>query len=282
MLHLLDDWPNWKTCDQRPNAGQIEVLPGGLTNQSFILHLTRDDYVLRVEAGNSQELGIQRDTEYLIHQQAALLGLVPKILYRSCGDNKYWIRRYITGEVLQRDTLSDAQLSDMTAMLTKLHQVHADERIPRLSVSGKAARYWFAIQQRAEANISQDLQQLFVYLQQQLAAAPNGRLCICHMDPTLGNWIASETGLQLVDWEYAALGHPLWDLAMMVQGAQLNSRQQALVLQRYYGSQRYDRYQWQYAQTQMKYLTALWNAAQGVWSLRQLEAYLMTLRAVDL
>ena len=282
MLHLLDDWAKWKACDRRPDIGQIEPLPGGLTNQSFILHLDNGDYVLRLEAGNSDELDIHRDVEYLVHQQAAVLGLVPKILYRSRDDDKYWIRQYLDGEVVRGDTLNDNVLDEMARLLHKLHQVHADERIPVLSISAKAQRYWLAIQQHANGQLPTELDVLYQRLQRVLSRAPDDTLCICHMDPTLGNWIKTTNGLQLVDWEYAALGHPLWDLAALVQDAKLNEQQQQRLLDQYFSGEGFDRHAWRHAQTQMKYIAALWYAAQGIWSLRELETYLLTLAAVDL
>lgn len=282
MLHLLDDWAKWKACDRRPDIGQIEPLPGGLTNQSFILHLDNGDYVLRLEAGNSDELDIHRDVEYLVHQQAAVLGLVPKILYRSRDDDKYWIRQYLDGEVVRGDTLNDNVLDEMARLLHKLHQVHADERIPVLSISAKAQRYWLAIQQHASGQLPPELDALYQRLQRFLSRAPDDTLSICHMDPTLGNWIKTTNGLQLVDWEYAALGHPLWDLAALVQDAKLSEQQQQRLLNHYFSGEGFDRHAWRHAQTQMKYIAALWYAAQGIWSLRELETYLLTLAAVDL
>ena len=282
MLHLLDDWHRWNACDSRPQPGQIEALPGGLTNQSFILHLDKGDYVLRIEAGNTHELDIHRDTEYLVHQQAALLGLVPPIIYRSCDDDKYWIRKYLPGKVLSIKDVSDDVLLEMVSLLKKLHQVDADERIPSLSISAKAERYLFAIRQRANGLLPEELENLLQQTQQYLADTPDNSRCICHMDPTLGNWINTPKGLQLVDWEYAAVGHPLWDLAAICQDAKLNERQQQLMLQHYFAANSWDKESWRYAKTQMSYLAALWYAAQGIWNSRELEIYLLGLKAVHL
>lgn len=282
MLHLLDDWQEWNASDSRPQPQQIETLPGGLTNQSFILHLERGDYVLRVEAGNSDELDINRNSEYLVHQQAALIGLVPRIIYRSCKDDKYWIREYLPGSVLTSEDLTDETLLTMVDMLKKLHQLDADERIPSISVKAKAERYILPIRQLANGMLPESLETLLAELQQCLAKAPDNKRCICHMDPTLGNWIKTGRGLQLVDWEYAGVGHPLWDLAAIYQDARLNDHQQKLMLNHYFSGEGWSRDDWNYAKAQMNYLAALWYAAQGIWNLRELETYLLSLKAVNL
>lgn len=292
MLQLLDDWRRWNTCDHRPNAGQVEVLPGGLTNQSFILHLDRGDFVLRLEAGNSRALDIHRDVEYRIHQQAALIGLVPKVLYRSSddatGNNKhYWIREYLHGNVLTPDDLDDSTLAEMARLLRKLHSLPADDDIPVLSLADKGQAYLETIIRNGTA--SDELIALIHALLQQYQSPPGKTRCLCHMDPTLGNWIRTARGLQLVDWEYAAQGHPLWDLAAIVQDVHLSEAQQQVLLGHYFDGlpgrsaaprkYGYDKKKWQYAKTQINLIAALWYGAQQLWSLHELESYLLGLQA---
>ena len=292
MLQLLDDWRRWNTCDHRPNAGQVEVLPGGLTNQSFILHLDRGDFVLRLEAGNSRALDIHRDVEYRIHQQAALIGLVPKVLYRSSDDavgnsKHYWIREYLQGNVLTPDDLDDATLAEIARLLRKLHSLPADDDIPVLSLADKGRAYLETITHNGAA--SGELIALIHTLLQQYQSPPGKTRCLCHMDPTLGNWIRTARGLQLVDWEYAAQGHPLWDLAAIVQDVHLSEAQHQVLLGHYFddlpgrttapGKHGYDKKKWQYAKTQINLIAALWYGAQQLWSLRELESYLLGLQA---
>lgn len=280
MLHVLGDWQYWNICTQAPAADQAEPLPGGLTNQSFLLHLDGGDYVLRLEAGNSEALDIHRDVEYRIHQTAALAGLVPKILYRSRDNNRYWIREYLPGHLLSIDQLTAACLEEMVLLLKKLHSLPVDNDIPRLSIADKAERYWQVIlaaetEPGALATLKADLQNM-------LEQPPGSRVCLCHLDPTLGNWVRTERGLQLLDWEYASLGHPLWDLAAICQDARLSDEQQEAMLKAYGFSLRgHKKRQWQQAKAQMNYLAALWYCAQGIWNARELETYLLTLRALN-
>lgn len=279
MLHLLDDWALWGATHKKPDAGQIEPLPGGLTNQSFILHLDQGDFVLRVEAGNSRQLDIHRDVEFRIHQIAARAGLVPEVLYRSCDDDRYWIRRYLTGEVLTPQDLTSECLREMVQLLKQLHSLPVDDDIPRLSIADKAERYWSAICERGDSNAA--LAELMTDLQRELAPPPDNRLCLCHMDPTLNNWVRTAAGLQLVDWEYSACGHPFWDLVIVCQEARLSEEQEAVLLQAYgISSHGADFKRWQHAKAQMNYLSGLWYCVQRIWTPRELETYLLTLRAL--
>lgn len=280
MLQLLDDWPQWNLTSQKPQPGQIELLPGGLTNQSFMLHLSSGDYVLRLEAGNSGELDINREREYQIHQQAAAAGLVPEIIFRSQGKHKYWIRRYIAGELLTPETLNQDTLIQMVQALRRLHQLPVSGDLPLISLTQKGGRYLqtIAAQQSAPAGLLTLAEQLL----QQFEPLPDSQPCVCHLDPTLGNWIRTAHGLQLLDWEYAGLAHPLWDLAALCQDVHLSEYHQQQLLDHYFGAGQWRSSQWRYARNQMALLAALWYGAQQIWSLPELETYLLSLQAVNL
>ena len=43
----------------------------------------------------------------------------------------------------------------------------------------------------------------------------------CHVDPSVANWLVEGDRLLLLDWEYAANGDPLWDLADLAEDARL-------------------------------------------------------------
>ena len=61
------------------------------------------------------------------------------------------------------------------------------------------------------------------------------QLCLCHNDPLAANLI--DTGKQLVpiDWEYAAAGDPLFDLAVLIQHHELQPELSGRLLQTYFG-----------------------------------------------
>jgi thiamine kinase-like enzyme len=51
---------------------------------------------------------------------------------------------------------------------------------------------------------------------------------LCHHDPHLGN-VIGEPGV-LIDWEYAALGHPLFDLAFVIEYHALDGQAESALL----------------------------------------------------
>ncbi|MCD8521716.1 MAG: phosphotransferase [Saccharospirillaceae bacterium] len=279
---ILNDWPQWKLCSEAPAPDNISPLPGGLTNHCYRLRLPEGEYVLRVEGRNSRALDINRAAELKVHHLVADHGLTPAIRFRS-ETRHYWIRDYVPGMPLTQQQLHLPLLLTMAQQLQQLHQLPSPPGVPALSISEKAGRYWDTITAQcavmdASSVAAEELLALRGPLQSLLSGAPDNQRCLCHMDPTAPNWIqTADSKLVLLDWEYAAIGHPLWDLAALLQGVDLSADDEQTLLQAY-GLKHYRG--WEFAKTQMSYLAALWYRAQGLWSDRELIAYLNGLKAL--
>ncbi|PVZ67792.1 choline/ethanolamine kinase family protein [Pelagibaculum spongiae] len=287
LQRILKDWPLWQLAGIAPKMADLQPIAGGLTNQSFYFSCGGEgggesggDYLLRVEAENTQQLDIDRQAEWRAQQLAADAGICPKILYRNTQKH-YWIRRYFRGQTLSENrssqSPSQSQIQQLAGCLKKLHQLPIDDSLPRLNIASKAEKYWQVIEQSAA---NQPLLKYKAPLQQKLAGLSNQQLVVCHMDCGLANWFVDQQSQQLylLDWEYAALGNPYWDLAALVEGGQLTpqlSHQKQQWLLECYGD--IDSDQLHYACQQMNYLAALWYLAQGMISVEQAQAKFLKL-----
>lgn len=283
LLKFLDDWPLWKITSCRPDVSQLKKISTGLTNHNYLLHLDAERYVVRFEAKNSAELDIDRDTEFYVHHAAAEAGLVNPVIYRNTNTPRYWIREYIQGKSLSAESLkntalndeahSDTPLNQIVSVLKTLHQIQPAHPLPTISLVDKAQQYIDIIRQLRD--VSGALNSVLNKLLLILAEAPDQAQCLCHMDATLNNWVMTSQGLRLIDWEYAGLGHPLWDLATVSIDAQLNEQQQHNMLQQYYSNETWNLYHWQLAKQQISALAALWYGAQQIWDMETLESTLI-------
>jgi thiamine kinase-like enzyme len=50
------------------------------------------------------------------------------------------------------------------------------------------------------------------------------RECLCHNDLVAGNILEGSQGLKFIDWEYAGLGDPWFDLALVTEHHQLSAQ----------------------------------------------------------
>lgn len=267
---ILDDWALWNLCSNKPDAYNIRPLPDGLNNQCYLLQLDSGNYVLRVEGKNSEALNVDRNSEFRLHNWLHEHHLAPTIHYRD-ANKRYWIRDYVVGCALTKQDLTLANLHSMLSYLQNVHQLQPLENIPVISVTAKAEYFWNLIAQQTE---NTELLALKEQCQIRFAGFPEGELCLCHMDPLPANWIKTDQDtLVLLDWEYAGIGHPYWDLVTVLQ--LVDSATEALLLQQ---AGIADSRAWDFAKQQMKYLAAIWYRAQALISddelLNQLRAAL--------
>ena len=279
LADILDDWPLWGISTKPIEPHQVKVLIGGLTNSCYQLSLDSGEYIIRISADNTQALGIDRQVEKTIHQWVSRLNFTSAIRY--CDDeDRYWIRDYIEGEVLSDNVAAMSQntLVYLVEQLKALHQKPVEIDLPVVNISEKAEAYWKMLEQRDPEN---DIIKMKPLMQVAMSEPPAGKFCLCHLDPVLANWLYTQDGLQLLDWEYAGFAHPLWDLAALYQGIkhgimqsispasdgisnnshpeiEKDLEENILAL---YGVT--DLVAWRRACVQMEYLSSLWYQAQG-------------------
>lgn len=279
LADILDDWPLWGIAKKPIESHQVKVLIGGLTNSCYQLSLDSGEYIIRISADNTQALGIDRQVEKTIHQWVSRLNFTSAIRY--CDDeDRYWIRDYIEGEVLSDNVAAMSQntLVYLVEQLKALHQIPVEIDLPVVNISEKAEAYWKMLEQRDPEN---DILKMKPLMQVAMSESPAGEFCLCHLDPVLANWLYTQDGLQLLDWEYAGFAHPLWDLAALYQGIkhgfmqsispasdgirnnshpeiEKDLEENILTL---YGVT--DLVAWRRACVQMEYLSSLWYQAQG-------------------
>ncbi|MDO6680710.1 phosphotransferase [Oceanobacter sp. 5_MG-2023] len=258
--HILAEWQNWDLCDHAPGVDDMVLMTGGLTNRSWALTLDSGEYVVRLSAANSQSLDICRETEYRIQQRAAQAGLAPRIRYRS-ADDSYWIVDRADGPELSecmRGSISTELMTILAQQLIRLHTLPFGPDLPELHVAVKAEHYWRAIEARWPGDWSQQR----LPLQHLLAEAPGPERALCHMDPNPLNWRLHQGRWILIDWEYAAVGHPCWDIAGLAVSANMKAEQQqqwcALFGIDVMGKD------WQRALLQEHYFAVLWYGVQGM------------------
>ena len=270
LTDALDDWPLWGLTTKPVESHQLTQLMGGLTNTNYQLSLDSGEYIIRMGAENTQALGIDREIEKAVHQLVSSLQFTSVLRYCD-DDNRYWIRDYIEGEALIDDssfghaesTISDSSLVYMVEQLKALHQTPLELPLPKVNISDKADAYWNILEAR---QADDEMLKMKALMQVAMSEPPAGKFCLCHLDPVPANWLYTAEGLKLLDWEYAGLGHPLWDLAALLQGIvqSMGAQYEENIEQRIielYGIE--DLTAWRRAKVQMEYLSSLWYKAQS-------------------
>ena len=250
MLTPADILPRWREwhLDEGSEPHLSGQLPGGLTNRNFRIQCGRHNLVLRINHPDAALLDLHRDSELQIHQAMAAAGLTPAVRYCDPA-HRFWLRDYLNG------TTPEINSQTLNAMASTLHRVHATDirglPLPVLSFRNKAEHYL------NNARVSEDKRsRLHARIDAAALRLPDGD-CLCHMDPLPANWLMETGGrLWLIDWEYAALAHPLLDFAAV--WLHLPEPLQAEWLELTGNT---DADQWQGALQQLQLLEELWYLA---------------------
>ncbi len=200
-----------------PGRGPVTLRPlaAGLVNESYRVERSGRVYSMRL-AADVTELGFDRDWECTVLECAARAGLAPAVA--CCEPSQgVLVTEWTRGDAW---TAEELRLPDNIRALTGLvRQVHALPIPMPARVMSPAA--WIAHYNRAAARAgmqsvrSAGLRFAAKARLEDLAAIPSAHGVLCHSDLHRHNVAAGER-LVLLDWEYAHVSDPYWDLAAWI------------------------------------------------------------------
>jgi thiamine kinase-like enzyme len=211
----------------------IEPLAGGITNQNFLVEDEAGRYVARI-CRELPLLGIDRRNEAACQETASRLGIAPALIHRDEG---LLISRYVPGQTLTPAGLHDpAIIRDLGRTLHRLHD-------GRDLVTGlvlyfcpfQTIRTYAQTAASLEAQLPDDIEILLKDARLLANRIGPFRPVLCHNDLLPANLILSAGRLWLVDWEYAGMGHAMFDLASVSANAGFSDEEDAALLELYQG-----------------------------------------------
>jgi thiamine kinase-like enzyme len=208
-----------------------EPLEGGITNHNYRLRFGDREVVLRIAGKDTGLLGISRTAERLAAQQAAELGIAPPLL--AAGDD-HLVTELIDGGPIDNGVLRRHPESAARA----LKAFHDSElQLPvRFWVPELLASYGDIVAQRGAQlptlyGRTRELAQRIARVLPLLDPVP------CHNDLLPGNVLARRAHpheVILVDWEYAGMGHRLFDLGNLAVNNEFDERAEEQLLTAYF------------------------------------------------
>jgi len=199
-----------------PADAGFQLLGGGNVNDTWKVTSSAGTWVVRIDRQLAINMELDRAAERKAMQAARPTGLVPDIIWVNEA------RGILVTEFIEGQPLSSAAYSDpmsWPALGEALGQLHA--LVPDVPVIDFAAR--------AELYASLATDGAAMQLAAEVAELANrwcsnaDRFALCHNDPGPSNIISTPDGLRLIDWEYAGLGEPCFDLAAAIATHELDS-----------------------------------------------------------
>jgi thiamine kinase len=218
LQQTLSDWQQWsidveQTLTEPPEL--IRELLGGRTNETFLVASGGFKAVVRVNSPISEALGIDRQREAQILNLLAPSGVSPNIFYIT---DEVLVSEYIEGQQLTHQSLKNtATMEAVSVALRAIQAVTMPGGVPR-NYQQYCRNY---LDQLGDDCVSPLVKQEIETI---ASAVDNSdwQPVICHHDMVPQNIIENARGVTIIDWEYAALGHPDLDF-MRLFGADFSA-----------------------------------------------------------
>lgn len=224
-----------------PGSGPVslERVAAGEVNETWRVARGGTEYALRLAVPGAADLGLDRHWECRVLRAAAAAGLAPA-LERCAPDAGVLVMRWRHGA---RWTCKEAQdpqrLERMADLVRRIQSCSPAPPLRSMSVEDWLVHYGDRLDARGAALSRHPLlrAQGATLAAQRLALAglPACEPVLCHGDLHRDNLIDGADGLLLIDWEYAHLADPLWDLAGWSSSNDLAPAQAHRLLHAYLG-----------------------------------------------
>jgi thiamine kinase-like enzyme len=211
----------------------VTKISGGMTNENFWVQVADEGFFVRLGGEGAEQLGIDRDVEYLATVTAGDLGVAPLVRH-YLREQRILITNYVLGRTLSSDELSQPWcMEQVVELLQKIH--HTAPAVTSFSVFHVIRQYWDLVR-TAPLIDRQAIEAALTIAERIEACLPFQPAGLCHNDLLAANFVLDPKSARiwLVDWEYAGLGTPYFDLGNFASNQQLLPSQEETLARLYF------------------------------------------------
>jgi len=220
----------------------LTALSGGITNRNFRVDAsgTDDRWVIRLAGNDTHLLGISREVEHAATVASAGVGVGPEVtaFIRPEG---YLVTRFIVGSPVSDEAVH--QPETLRRVADSLRRIHDGPAIPGLFVPLRIVEAYRALAMERDVRIPPEYDLAAAVgrrIEGAFLAAPI-ELRPCHNDLLNANFIDDGTRIRIIDWEYAGMGDPFFDLGNFSINHELTPDEDEILLAAYDDTVRRDR-----------------------------------------
>jgi thiamine kinase-like enzyme len=190
----------------------VEPIKHGLTNRSWLVSTDADRFVVRIsDLAAAGELQIDRNSEASVLHHVARAGIGPQVL-RCDPTRGILVTRYLGETWTEQDAQADDNIDRLAKLLRRLHSLDVPAGVRAVDLASTVDGYIRTLLERGTHSrlTLPALRDCADETAAQLRQDSTPRLC--HNDVHHLN-IVGRDPVKLIDWEYAGVGEPLFDLA---------------------------------------------------------------------
>jgi thiamine kinase-like enzyme len=214
----------------------LTALSGGITNRNYRVDVAgiRERYVIRLRGNDTHLLGISREVEHAATVAAAGVGVGAEVaaFLRPEG---YLVTRFIEGIPMAELDVHAPHVIERVA--DSLRRFHEGPAIPGPFVPLRIVEAYRALARNNGVRVPPEFelaQAIGRRIELALLQSPV-ELRPCHNDLLPGNLIDDGVRMRIVDWEYAGIGDPFFDLGNFSANNGLTPDEDAALLAAYDG-----------------------------------------------
>jgi thiamine kinase-like enzyme len=221
-----------------PRQGGVLPLEGGITNRNFRVNFGGTDYVVRLPGKDTGLLGIDREAERLATKKAAELQLGPKVAAMldqpPCLVTCFVESREVTAAELREPHF----IEEVGQGLRGFH--HSGLELPTEFYVSEIVSDYAEVSQSRGGTLPEGFQHARDCARKVVKAVrknPEHQPLPCHNDLLTANFLHDGERIVIVDWEYAGMGDPFFDLGNFAVNNELGDADEERLLAAYFGEE---------------------------------------------
>jgi thiamine kinase-like enzyme len=217
----------------------LTPLSGGITNRNFLVTPSDGDdrYVIRLGGNDTHLLGISREVEHAATVAAAGVGVGPEVI-AFIRPEGYLVTRFIVGAPVSLEQVHERPTIE--GVVDSLRRIHEGPAIPGLFVPFRIVEAYRALAISHDVPIPaawDPAHEATRRIERAFLESPT-ELKPCHNDLLNANFIDDGDRIRIVDWEYAGMGDPFFDLGNFSINHELSPEEDAWLIEAYDGEAR--------------------------------------------
>lgn len=228
IARTLSKLPNWDFSNS-----SIQKIEGGLTNINYKAKVDSSDYFVRCSSSQNHFLETDLEREWLCHSLAAEMRITPQIVLYAPED-QILITTFVktTKNVDLRNPLTQSKFCNL---IRSMH-LNSSIQFPNTFCPFECINQYINNALTLEAPLPP------ILLDQILPKIEHLKFKVtplyskptpCHLDLHHGNILDDGSNLWLIDWEYAAMSDPLFDLAVVTSTENFSEEEMKNILTTY-------------------------------------------------
>ena len=213
----------------------ITPITSGITNHNYLVEADDEAFVLRLAGRDTELLGIDREAECDAGRAAAAAGVGPEI-YAWLPNLSCLVTRFVAGT-----SVPEADLQRETVLASVVGSLRAFHSCPPLSSEFPVFRLVESYRRIASdrgvkiPGAYDDAHEVAARIEASFDTSPMTP-ATCHNDLLNANFLLDGDHVWIVDYEYAGMGDPFFDLGNLAVNNGLTPQAQETLLSLYFGS----------------------------------------------